>query len=176
MRKFGIRAVNFAKLDKEKFYITLTSSQTFNGDVILGLYDLYAKWRTYYEKTGVMSPSAPEEIAEKDAAAVELYNKYVVGKKVAVKAAGQEVVPGKPAETKAKDARLDVVSVAFDDALEAAKYFKNVTADTWTLEAVDEAPTDVTGGKVTVPMTLTVKDVWGMIMKVPFEVTVKTSK
>ena len=177
LRKFGISAVNFAKLDKEKFYITLNATQTFNGDEILGLYDLYAKWRKYYEKTGVMSPSAPEEIAEEDAAAVELYNKYVVGKKVAVKAAGQEVVPGKPAETKVKDGRLADVSVAFDDALEAAKYFDFEEGDElWTLVAVENAPTDVTGGKVTVPMTLTVKDVWGMIMKVPFEVTVKTSK
>ena len=177
LRKFGISAVNFAKLDKEKFYITLTSSQTFNGNTILGLYDLYAKWRTYYEKTGVLSPSAPEEIAEEDADAVAMYNKYVVGKKVAVKAAGKETVPGKPAETKVKDGRLADVSVAFDDALEAAKYFDfNEGDDLWTLVAVENAPTDVTGGKVTVPMTLTVKDVWGMIMKVPFEVTVKTSK
>ena len=177
LRKFGISAVNFAKLDKEKFYITLNATQTFNGDEILGLYDLYATWRKYYEQTGVLSPSAPEEIAEEDADAVAMYNKYVVGKKVAVKAAGKETVPGKPAETKVKDGRLADVSVAFDDALEAAKYFEFKEGDElWTLVAVENAPTDVTGGKVTVPMTLTVKDVWGMIMKVPFEVTVKTSK
>ena len=177
LRKFGIGAVNFAKLDKEKFYITLNATQTFNGDEILGLYDLYATWRKYYEQTGVLSPSAPEEIAEEDADAVAMYNKYVVGKKVAVKAAGKETVPGKPAETKVKDGRLADVSVAFDDALEAAKYFEFEEGDElWTLVAVENAPTDVTGGKVTVPMTLTVKDVWGMIMKVPFEVTVKTSK
>ena len=177
LRKFGIGAVNFAKLDKEKFYITLNATQTFNGDEILGLYDLYATWRKYYEQTGVLSPSAPEEIAEEDADAVAMYNKYVVGKKVAVKAAGKETVPGKPAETKVKDGRLADVSVAFDDALEAAKYFDFEEGDElWTLVAVENAPTDVTGGKVTVPMTLTVKDVWGMIMKVPFEVTVKTSK
>jgi hypothetical protein len=44
------------------------------------------------------------------------------------------------------------------------------------LQSVANAPTDVVDGKVIVKLTMEVTCEWGMTMKVPFEVTVKTVK
>ena len=70
------------------------------------------------------------------------------------------------------------VVIAFADALEATKYFKNVAANGvvsgTTITAVDSAPADVTGGKVTVPMKISVTDIWGKTMVRTFDVTVTT--
>ena len=49
-------------------------------------------------------------------------------------------------------------------------------SDLTVLTAKEEAPSDVTGGKVEIAMIMTVEDTWGMIMEVPFKVTVKTAK
>ena len=70
------------------------------------------------------------------------------------------------------------VVIAFADALEATKYFQNVTADGvvsgTTITAVKSAPADVTDGKVTVPMQISVTDIWGKTMVRTFDVTVTT--
>ena len=82
--------------------------------------------------------------------------------------------------TVAVDSRIATngVEIAFADALEAAKYFQNVAADGvvsgTTITAVDSAPADVTGGKVTVPMQISVTDIWGRTMVRTFDVTVTT--
>ena len=95
---------------------------------------------------------------------------------------------------KARDSRISDVTVAFDEPEVAAKYFKNVNTTTGVvfsdlatdenagknfgaikITPVEEAPNGVTGGQVKVDMTLTIRDAWGMIMEVPFQVTVKTA-
>lgn len=82
--------------------------------------------------------------------------------------------------TVAVDERIatDGVVIAFADALEATKYFQNVAdkgvVSGTTITAVDSAPADVTGGKVTVPMQISVTDIWGKTMVRTFDVTVTT--
>ena len=70
------------------------------------------------------------------------------------------------------------VVIAFADALEATKYFQNVAdngvVSGTTITAVKSAPADVTDGKVTVPMQISVTDIWGKTMVRTFDVTVTT--
>ena len=90
---------------------------------------------------------------------------------------------------KARDSRIASVEIKYNDPAVAKIYFQHVAANgvvftdatgkdysAITIKPVAEAPNSVTGGQVKVGMTLTVRDAWGMIMKVPFEVTVKTKK
>lgn len=87
--------------------------------------------------------------------------------------------------------KVDKVIIAFKDPAEAAKYFQGVADDgvvgkteivsgknvvkTTTITAKSSAPSDVTGGQVTVPMVIKVTDQWGMTMVREFNVTVKTN-
>ena len=90
---------------------------------------------------------------------------------------------------KARDSRVASVTIKFNDPAIAKIYFQNVAENgvvftdaagtdysAITIKPVAEAPNSVTGGQVKVGMTLTVRDAWGMIMQLPFEVTVKTKK
>ena len=90
---------------------------------------------------------------------------------------------------KARDSRIASVSIKYNDPAIAKIYFQNVEDNgvvftdatgtdysAITIKPVAEAPNSVAGDQVKVAMTLTVRDAWGMIMNVPFEVTVKTKK
>ena len=80
-----------------------------------------------------------------------------------------------PVKGESKDAALNTVTVEFADAAEAAKY---VTPDLKNFKVTPKAVKDITEApeKVTIPMNLVVNDIWGMTMKVPFNVTVQTTK
>ena len=189
LKKFGMSAVEYAGRDEDskKYYITLEEQKTEGGSDLDGLYNLYATWRNYYSQDGtqVVTP-----IADDDAVAVELYNKYVVGKKVAIKPTNTPS-DGSADTTldKPRDSRVASVTIKFNDPAIAKIYFQNVDENgvvftdaagtdysAITIKPVAEAPNSVTGGQVKVGMTLTVRDAWGMIMQLPFEVTVKTKK
>ena len=88
-----------------------------------------------------------------------------------------------------RDTRIANVTIAFDEPAVAKNYFQSVVENgvvfsdeegtdysAITIKPVAEAPNSVTGGQVKVGMTLTIRDAWGMIMEIPFEVTVKTAK
>ena len=102
-----------------------------------------------------------------------------------------DAVAGTPgtAVDKNRDPRVASVTIKFNEPAVAAIYFSGVTdgvvftaagatAQSYAdakITPVTEAPNSVTGGQVKVGLTLTIRDAWGMIMNVPFEVTVKTS-
>ena len=199
LKKFGMSAVEYAGRDEDskKYYITLEDQKTEGGSTLKGLYSLYAIWRNYNTQNGTdVLPAATGD----DAVAVALYDTYVTsGTKVYVKPTN---TPDAGDDTtildKAADDRIDYVTVKFNDPAVASIYFQDLknTADknifsqadgvvfsdntredfsAITIKPVPEAPNSVTGGQVKVGMTLTIRDAWGMIMNVPFEVTVKTS-
>ena len=107
-------------------------------------------------------------------AKMAIYTAFVT--KVDFKVAKEAVAAvTKPANPTPRDSRVNAVSFKFVDADEAAKYV-TANSDLTVLTAKEEAPSDVTGGKVEIAMIMTVEDTWGMIMEVPFTVTVKTAK
>ena len=107
-----------------------------------------------------------------------------------------EAVSGSAATAldKSRDSRIASVEIKFNDVAVAENYFtlteaqkvkgviftaEGETAQNYAAIKItprEEAPNSVAGGQVKVAMTLTVRDAWGMIMTVPFEVTVKTVK
>ena len=187
LKKFGMSAVEYAGRDEDskKYYITLEDQTTEGNSPLKGLYSLYAIWRNYNQADGTDVGT----VADADAVAVALYDKYVVGQKVAIKPTNTP--SGGSADTtldKARDSRVASVTIKFNDPAVAAIYFDGVTStgvvfedlvgtdySDITIKPVATAPNSVTGGQVKVGMTLTIRDAWGMIMNVPFEVTVKTS-
>ena len=107
-------------------------------------------------------------------AKMAIYTAFVT--KVDFKVAKEAVAAvTRPADPTPRDSRVIAVSFEFVDADEAAKYV-TANSDLTVLTAKEEAPSDVTGGKVEIAMIMTVEDAWGMIMEVPFTVTVKTTK
>ena len=103
------------------------------------------------------------------------------------------IVAGKPdsgaTQIVRRDSRIASLEITFDEPAVAKNYFQNVNTTgvvfkdvdgynhgAITIKPVAEAPNSVTGGQVKVGMTLTIRDAWGMIMEIPFEVTVKTAK
>ena len=95
---------------------------------------------------------------------------------------------------KSRDSRIASVEIKFNEVAVAEEYFtltdaqkakgiiftaSGATAQNYApikITPKSKAPNSVAGGQVKVGMTLTVRDAWGMIMTVPFEVTVKTVK
>lgn len=71
---------------------------------------------------------------------------------------------------------VDVVTLKFADADEAAKYVTTSNVET-SFEVKPLAPTELTVDpkNVEIPMYLVVKDKWGKTMNVPFNITVKTT-
>ena len=132
--------------------------------------------------------SLTKDYAEADAAMMAMYS-TLVGKisfTIATPANPGTSVD-KPSNSRARE--IAAVKIAFDEPGEAAKYFRNVATDgvvaditddstvkDLKLRSVADAPTDVVDGKVIVKLTMEVTCEWGMTMKVPFEVTVKTVK
>jgi hypothetical protein len=156
------------------------------GDVALkGWSTLQTAFNKYYEVTGkneikfvankVAGVAKESDIPAADQKLIALFNSYK-----AMIAFAEHDGDTETTGTVAVDSRIAAngVVIAFADALEAAKYFKSVAnngvVSGTTITAVDSAPADVTGGKVTVPMKISVTDIWGRTMVRTFDVTVTT--
>ena len=155
-----------------------------------GKYITNAKGEDYKFEDGFYHfvESATKDYKEADAAMMAMYS-TLVGKisfTIATPANPGTSVD-KPSNPRADE--IAAVKIAFDEPGEAAKYFRGVAADgvvaditddstvhNLKLQSVANAPTDVVDGKVIVKLTMEVTCEWGMTMKVPFEVTVKTVK
>jgi len=194
--KFGVSAADYVAITTgQKFYLTVNES-TQNSLTIKGLWDMYKIWAKYYLTDGTRGNELEIDATHKDY--VDMYNEYVVNGDI-------KITPTTAAKDETSstvavkcDDRVASVTVKFNDPAVAAIYFQDlannankkifseangvvfsdVTREDYsaiTIKPVTEAPNSVTGGQVKVGMTLTIRDAWGMIMNVPFEVTVKTS-
>ena len=144
-----------------------------------GWNDLYAAYDKYYnlnakkgqyefdETSGVASA---DKIPASDATLISLFNSYN-SLTVLKQKEGTEAQNATPVDPRIAS---DGVKIEFVDALEAAKYFTSGVVSGTTITAVESAPADVTGGKVTVPMKISVTDIWGKTMVRTFDVTVTT--
>ena len=153
-----------------------------------GKYITNAKGEDYKFEDGYhFIESATKDYKEADAAMMAVYNTLVVKIEFTITTPAGDSTSTTVAVK--RDDRIASVVVAFNEPKVAAKYFKNVAENgvvftdaegtnygAVAITAVDEAPNDVVGGKVSIPMTMTIRDAWGMTMKVPFSVTVKTVK
>ncbi|WP_237040064.1 PL29 family lyase N-terminal domain-containing protein [Phocaeicola faecalis] len=173
-------AIHMTATDKD---VTITGV---TGDVALkGWGTLQTTFAKYYTVTGkneikfnkenASGVTEEKNIPDADKKLIALFNNYKA--KIAFSEHnGDKETTG----IVAVDSRIAAngVVIAFADALEATKYFQNVAADGvvsgTTITAVDSAPADVTGGKVTVPMQISVTDIWGKTMVRTFDVTVTT--
>ena len=149
-----------------------------NAITLKGWNDLYTAYDTYYKldtekgQYKLSGVASADKIPADDATLISLFNSYN-SLTVLTQKEGTEVQNATPA-----DSRIANVNIAFADALEATKYFQNVATNGvvsgTTITAIDSAPADVTGGKVTVPMQISVTDIWGKTMVRTFDVTVTT--
>ena len=145
-------------------YVTYDTYYNLNADK--GVYD--------FDATGTGLESA-DKISETDKTTISLFNAYNLSTVFTQKESNLTQGAADP------DARLggNVPVIAFANPAEATKYFKNVTTNGivsgTTIQAVESAPSDVTGGKVVVPMKISIKDAWGMTMVRTFDVTVYTA-
>ena len=178
LTKFGMSASDFVQLkNTDRFYLQLaeysaTSVNNLMSSEIIG-------WRTivnavdgniYDYVNGVYKQIKPDnQLNSQEKIYKELFDKYspkinyTVTKSIEVSA------------TPVGDG-VDVVTLKFADADEAAKYVTTSNVET-SFEVKPLAPTELTVDpkNVEIPMYLVVKDKWGKTMNVPFNITVKTT-
>lgn len=182
--KFGMSMTSFVKVkDTDKFYLTMQQQTvTVDGttETLKGWNSLYYSWNKYYQlnnqgKEEFKEKSAgvkytKDDITEQHATYISLFNAYK-DKTEFTYTAGDSYTTG----AVNRDSRITNVKIEFKDATEAAKYFTSGTVSGTAITAKSSAPSDVTGGQVTVPMVIKVTDQWGMTMVREFNVTVKTN-
>ncbi|WP_455665716.1 PL29 family lyase N-terminal domain-containing protein [Phocaeicola sp.] len=176
LTKFGLSAADYTALtNTDKFYLKeadqtgvgqSTSSTLVGWSTIMttidGIYE--------YENGTWKQIKKDADLTADESKYKELFNKYIAKiafdtKKVTVTTTATSAGAG-----------VKAVSLEFVDAKEAAKYVNTTTLADFSVKPLAVADLTVDPKEVTVPMNLVVLDDWGMTMKVPFNITVKTTK
>ncbi len=178
LTKFGMTTADYVNLGaNEKYYLQMNdqngvgASQNSNligwntiAAAVVGIiYD--------YDNGTWKQIKKDADLSETEATYKELFNKYS-----ALIAFGTKKVS---VTTQTAERSADLVgdpTLAFVDKNEAAKYVETNTLVNFEVKPLKESDLTVDPKEVEIPMYLIVKDNWGMTMKVPFNLTIKTTK
>ena len=176
LTKFGLSVADYTALQTtDKFYLKKddqtgvgqSTSSTLVGwtTIMTAINNIYT-----YDNGTWKQTKKDAELSDEEAKYKELFNKYIA--KIAF---GTKKVDVTTASTTA-GAGVKAVSVEFVDDKEAAKYVNTTTLADFSVKPLAVADLTVDPKEVEIPMNLVVLDNWGMTMKVPFNITVKTTK
>ena len=186
LTKLGMSVETYIGLGaNEKFYLT-TGSQTYVDDndtpddstddiieSIKGWGNIMAVINTIYHYN-----NGTWELINKDAQLTaeqtlykELFDKYSAKIAFNIMPVNVTTQTANRSEDLAGDPTLE-----FADKNEAAKYVNTNTLGSFEIKPLAEDQLTVDPKEVKIPMYLVVKDNWGMTMKVPFDLTIKTTK
>ena len=173
----GMTGIEFAKLEAtEKFFLTETIQKK-NGVVakLNGWNEIMAIVNQYYDynnkgEWALKDGTKETDISSDDKLVINLFNKYK--SKIAF---NTKEVPT-PVDAVKAGAGIKEVTAEFVNVEEAAKYVKTNGLDNFIVTPLTTSEVGTDPKEVKIPMFLIVKDTWGMTMKVPFDIIVKTTK
>jgi hypothetical protein len=177
---FSSTAIANKQQNKETYYIITTQATSGEYASVTVWNDIFnATVKKYYSEVSDKTEATKkgykrndEKIADADKAAVALFEKYAAKIAYTEKAVVSEPVSGSSFDT---NYLSKTSSIEFVNATEAAKYAE-ISGDYTVKAKLGAGVLDVLGGKINVDMRIVVKDKWGMTMKVPFTVTLKTAE
>ena len=180
---FGATAIANKQQGKENYYIITENSSTTTGEYqnVTTWNTIFGKVDQYYKKVTDKDDSDKSgycrnevKVKDEDQAIVILFEKYAAKIAYSEKAVveEEETVEGSEFD---ENYLTKASYIEFVNTTEAAKYAE--ISDNVVVKAkLNAGILDVPNGKINVDMRIVVKDKWGMTMKVPFTVTLKTAE
>ena len=176
LTKFGLSAADYTALGTtDKFYLKKADQSgvgNSSASTLVGWDKIMTTINTIYAyDNGTWKQTKKDaDLTTQEATYKELFNKYI--SKIAFDTKKVDVTT----IATTAGAGVDEVSVEFVDAKEAAKYVVTTDLANFSVKPLAVADLTVDPKEVEVPMNLVILDDWGMTMKVPFNITVKTTK